>query len=205
MLCYANGNSQAFAVLLRRYEKKILNFIFRSVGHRERAEELTQDVFMRVIRSAKKYKPTAKFTTWLYTIARNICIDESRRQARKKTLSLDDSISKNADSKTFLDQIIDTKATAGAASLARARFIERLRLALLKLPIEQRQVFVLRHYNGLKFREIAELSGVSDNTVKSRMRYALQALQHNLADLKEMSFDEFEQEFVRPKDAPKSI
>ena len=195
MFRYADGDVAAFEVLLGRHETKILNFVYRSVGDRARAEELTQDIFLKVVRTAAKYKKSAKFTTWLYTIARNVCIDESRRQKKRRTLSLDAPMrSDESGGATFLDAVKDDNATGGVAGLAREEFRQRLLDALSELPDEQREVFILRHYDGMRFVDIARMSGISENTVKSRMRYALQTLRGYLADFEGFSFDATEAE-----------
>ncbi len=197
MLRYAAGDVAAFEILLAKHERKILNFIYRSVGDRGRAEEITQDVFLKVVKNAAKYTKSAKFTTWLFTIARNACIDESRKRHRRRTVSLDAPMrSDDGGGATFLDQTLDPDAASGTAEVARGEFRDALRHALAELPDEQREVFILRHYEGMRFVEIAALIGVSDNTIKSRMRYALQTLQGYLAAFEGFSFDETEAEEV---------
>ena len=89
MVRYQKGEVRAFEILLQRHRKPIFNFILRFVGSRELAEDLMQEAFLRVIKSAENYKRQAKFTTWLYTIARNLCVDQSRRAKHRKAQSLD--------------------------------------------------------------------------------------------------------------------
>lgn len=195
MLRYTAGDVGAFEILLGRHETKILNFVYRSVGERARAEEITQDVFLKVVRAADKYKKSAKFTTWLYTIARNACIDESRRRSKRRTMSLDAPMrADELGGATFLDAVKDPKARGGTAGIARAEFRERLLEGLQALPDEQREVFVLRHYDGMRFVDIARMFDISENTVKSRMRYALATLRGYLADFEGFSFDAVESE-----------
>ncbi|MEO1273293.1 MAG: sigma-70 family RNA polymerase sigma factor, partial [Myxococcota bacterium] len=158
-----------------------------------RAEDMTQDVFLKVIRSAPKYKQTAKFTTWLYTIARNRCIDHARKHGRVHQVSLDRSLSGDGNAqdgdRTFLNNLADSEADAGNVSIIRKDFRQRLKQALETLPEEQREVFLLREVSGLKFREIAKVVGVGENTVKSRMRYAIEALRGHMEDFRGYSFD----------------
>ena len=191
MLMYGEGVVEAFEVLLSRHERGIFNFAYRSVGDRAKAEDLTQEVFLRVIKSAPKYKTSAKFTTWLYTIARNLCIDRARRKSGKHEVSLNRSISgeEGDGEKTFLSNLSDRKADAGNMRVLRKDFQARLLEALDALPEEQREVFVLREVEGMKFREIAEVVGVSENTIKSRMRYALSTLRGHLEEYRGYSFD----------------
>src|SRR5512139_1969890 len=89
MTAYQRGDDQAFAELVARHEKPLWNFLRRFVGEDATAEDLLQETFMRVVKSREHWKPDAKFTTWLYTIARNLCIDHSRRRALRRTVSLD--------------------------------------------------------------------------------------------------------------------
>lgn len=191
MLRYGAGEVPAFEILLGRHETRILNFVYRSVHDRGRAEEITQDVFLKVVRTADRYKKSAKFTTWLFTIARNACIDESRRRKRRRKMSLDAPLRDGeGGGETFLDRTIDEGAASGAGEIARAEFRQRLMHALSELPDEQREVFLLRHYEGMRFVDIARMAGISENTVKSRMRYALATLRGYLADFEGFSFDE---------------
>ena len=203
---YAQGDAAAFEPLLTRHERGILNFIFRRCGSRDRAEELTQETFLRVVRTAKRYERTAKFTTWLYTIARNLCIDESRKAKKRRTESLNATIGSDGDdSRTYQDRVIDTRAKSGTEEIARSQFMERLEAGLRELPEEQRDVFVLRHFEGLKFREIAERFDVSENTIKSRMRYALQVLQGHVAEFDGYSFDTSERGLMSDAEAKERV
>ena len=89
MVRYQRGEVRAFEILLGRHRKPVYNFILRYVGDKETAEDLLQETFMRVIKGAEAYKRQAKFTTWLYTIARNLCVDQTRRRKHRKHASLD--------------------------------------------------------------------------------------------------------------------
>jgi RNA polymerase sigma-70 factor (ECF subfamily) len=192
MLRYAAGDAVAFELLVRRHRDSVFHFVLRSVQQRERAEDLTQDVFMRVIRSAQRYERTAKFRTWLFTLARNICVDESRRARHRNMASLDASVSDDEPGATFVDMVADPSPRGGAGQLSRDQFMERLEQGLAALPDEQREVFVMRHSEGLRFPEIARIVGTSENTVKSRMRYALATLRRYVAEFEEHSFDDDE-------------
>ncbi len=198
MVLYAQGEPKAFEVLLGRHERGIYNFILRSTHSPDQAEDLTQEVFLRVIRSAPKYKKSARFTTWLYTIARNICIDRARRSSKRQEVSLNRSVSGSdgEDGRTFLDTVKDDAAEAGNVSMVRQQFRARLKEALDALPDEQREVFLLREVSGLKFREIADIIGVPENTIKSRMRYALETVRGYLEEYRGYSFDRDEQREV---------
>jgi RNA polymerase sigma-70 factor (ECF subfamily) len=157
------------------------------------------------VKNANRYKRTAKFTTWLYTIARNLCIDESRRRKHRSHLSLDATRGDDEGGATFKDRVTDHRAESGAARHERARFMEALQVGVDTLPDEQREVFLLRHIEGLKFVEIAEIVGVSENTIKSRMRYALATLRLHVAEFEGVSFDDGERDDIGDADAPEAV
>lgn len=193
MILYAAGEVAAFEILVSRHERAIFNFILRSVGRREVAEELLQETFLRIIKSAPKYQKTAKFTTWAYTIARNLCIDRARKYSKRKEYSLNQTVGGDDGGATFLDNLVDDEAASGGVDLEKKVFLERLKEALDELPEDQREVFVMREFSGLKFREIADILDIPVPTAKSRMRYALESLRAHLSAYAEHSFDEEEQ------------
>ena len=184
MLAFKSGEVRAFEALVRRHRTPVFNFILRFTGHRARAEDLLQETWLKVLRSAEGYEPKARFTTWMYTIARNLCVDSARKESYRQADSLDAPVagSREADGRMLGEMLPD-----GGPSPERGAHNTRLRpllqRALLALPDEQREVFILREYSGVAFKEIAEVTGTSENTVKSRMRYALEGLRRRLAEL----------------------
>lgn len=178
---FRDGDARAFETLLERHERKIFNFIFRFVRQREVANDLLQETFLRVVKNAKRYTRKAKFTTWLYTIARNQSIDALRRQKHRRHRSLDQSIGHEATGQTLLDRV-PGRSPDGFERTDAHEVSARVSAAIDELSDEQREVFVMREIMQLKFREIAEIVGVSENTIKSRMRYALEHLRLALAD-----------------------
>ena len=186
MLRFGEGDRAAFGELVRRHEGPIYRYILRSVNNQARAEELVQDLFLRVCKAAKRYSSSAKFTTWLYTIARNLCIDNARKSSKRNHLSLDH---KEEDGKSLLERTADVGEQTASSWVLRKEFRAHLEEALETLPEEQREVFLMRQVGGLKFREIAVIMEVSENTIKSRMRYALESLRGQLAAYKGFSFD----------------
>ncbi|GAB4563430.1 MAG: sigma-70 family RNA polymerase sigma factor [Haliangiales bacterium] len=187
MLRYQEGDARAFEVLLSRHRRPIFNFLLRSVRTRDRAEDLLQETFMRVIKSAKSYKKQAKFTTWLYTIARNLCIDHSRRQKHRKHPSLDQPIRGGEErDRTLLDVVAGKDLGADRKAISRQLHLT-MHDAINSLPEEQREVFLMREFQNLPFKEIGEIVGVTENTVKSRMRYALEKLRADLAEYKDLA------------------
>jgi len=184
---FSRGDASAFEVLLRRHQRPVLNFIFRYVGNRSVAEDLTQDVFYRIIRRAKSYKKQAKFTTWLYTIARNICVDHSRRMVHRRAASLDQPLRADADdSRTLLDTVKDKDADVAREAISH-QIGKRIREAVAHLADDQREVFLMREYLGLPFKEIADIVGIPENTAKSRMRYALEKLRAELSEYEDLA------------------
>ncbi|MFT4702403.1 MAG: RNA polymerase sigma-70 factor (ECF subfamily) [Bradymonadia bacterium] len=186
---YVAGDAAAFEVVFDRHERSVFRFVLRSTGDTERAAEITQDAFMKVVSHAKSYKPTAKFRTWLFAIVRNLCIDEARKNKRRRTLSLDAPVADGA-GETFVDRLLDANASGGTSEIEKKAFLAHLQEGLAALPDEQREVFLLSQVEGLRFVEIARILEISDNTVKSRMRYALATLRGYLASFEGTSFSE---------------
>lgn len=182
---YLDGDGDAFEELLERHGKRIYNFILRQTGDRSLAEDLVQEAFLRVVHRAESFRRQAKFTTWLYTIARNLCIDHARKAKHRRHLALDATLRRDeSGGATLLDRVEAPNPGPDVEARDR-RFRGALGRALEALPAEQREVFVMRELDGLKFREIAEVVGIPENTVKSRMRYALKGLRETLADFGE--------------------
>ncbi|HWM87479.1 MAG TPA: RNA polymerase sigma factor [Kofleriaceae bacterium] len=186
MVAYQKGDVRAFELLLTRHRKPVFNFILRYVGLRETAEDLLQETFLRVIKGAEAYQRQAKFTTWLYTIARNLCVDQSRRQKHRKAQSLDAPMNSSAESGTLLD-VIAASGIASDRQTINKELQLRLHSALTRLSEEQREVFLMREFLDMPFKDIAQVVGVPENTVKSRMRYALEKLRLELDEYKDMA------------------
>ncbi|MBX3272818.1 MAG: RNA polymerase sigma factor [Sandaracinaceae bacterium] len=178
---FNEGDPEAFEELVRRYERPLYNFIFRSVRRRERADELLQDVFLKVVQRSQDFKGDSKLSTWLYTIARNLCIDHSRKMVFRRHQSLDAPGPGPEGGPTLLERTAGTGAEPDRAAVTED-LRRRIGEAIEELPEEQREVFLMRHVQGMRFKDIADVVGVPENTVKSRMRYALERLQRALAD-----------------------
>jgi RNA polymerase sigma-70 factor (ECF subfamily) len=183
MQAYREGNPRAFELLLARHERKVWNFLRRSVGDATLAEDLLQEVFLRVIKAHAEWKGEAKFTTWIYAIARNLCIDHARRAVHRDARSLDaPTRADDAAGETLHDRLADgTRDAEGLASDGQVR--ARVDEAVAALPPDQREVFLLREVMDMPFAEIAAVVGAPEPTVKSRMRYALERLREALDDL----------------------
>jgi RNA polymerase sigma-70 factor, ECF subfamily len=183
MLAFKSGDARAFEALVRRHRTPVFNFIFRFTGQRQRAEDLQQETWLKVVRGAGEYEPKARFTTWVYTIARNLCVDSARKESYRQTDSLDAPADPSGEGRSLGEAMADTGAEAPDRGAYNARVRPLLEKALAALPEEQREVFILREYSGIAFKEIAVVTGVSENTVKSRMRYALEGLRKKLTEL----------------------
>ncbi len=185
MQAFCEGDARAFETLVTRHQRGVYNFLLRSVHNQSRAEELLQEVFLRVVRSKGRYTPTAKFSTWLYSIARNLCVDESRRARFRRHQSLDaPRRGADGDAGAAMISSIPSSAVPTDEAAEAPTIRKRLSEAVANLPLEQREVFLLRQVSGLSFREIAETVEIPENTVKSRMRYALEKLRGELGDLR---------------------
>lgn len=184
MLRYQQGDRAAFSTLVRRHQGALFNFALRQVRVPQVAEDVVQESFVRVVQNAADFKHEARFTTWVYTITRNLCIDHLRKRALRKHPSLDESRGEEGEGPTLGEQTADPHASVEREATG-TELKERIARAVDKLPDEQREVFLMREIANLPFKEIAEITGVPENTVKSRMRYALERLQEALSEYEE--------------------
>ena len=183
MARYARGDSAAFEEIYRRYRGPVFRFMLRSVrGDRATAEDLFHDVMMKVVGAAERYKPSAKFSTWLFRIARNTCIDAARRKKFEPSGKyLADPASPDSENLTVEDVIGDMKDNPeDAATDTQTR--DALTALLAELNPDQREVFLLREVEGLSFQEVANIAGCTESTAKSRMRYAISYLAKGLKE-----------------------
>lgn len=165
-----SGSNEAFNELATRWQKPIFNFCLRTLGSRESAEDISQKVFLKTFRSLRTLKDPAKFSSWIYGITLNMCRDELRARRRNRLTSLD-SLMESRLAEPTIDSDVDP-----ALEIDRSRLAGLLRKALDSIPEEQSVVIIMKEYQGLKFREIAEILKVPINTVKSRMYYGLTAM-----------------------------
>ena len=173
------GDANAFEALVRRWEKGLYNFILRYAGDVERSRELCQEAFFKAYRNLHRFDHRARFSTWLYTIALNLCHSSFRRKPLPRTYSLDDAVDAAAArprlSETVSDPRVDTEGDLGRSEEAAI-----VRAAVGSLPEELREVILLKEYQGLRFREIAQILGVPVSTVKSKMYAGLDLLARKL-------------------------
>ena len=185
MAAYQKGDVAAFGELVARHEKRLWNFLRRFVRDKATAEDLLQEVFLRVVKSAVDWQPSAKVSTWLFTIARNLCTDQARRAEFRQAESLDQAkASAEGSGLRRIDRVAANSGDAEKEAMGReiASLVDR---AVDELPLEQREVFLMREVMDMSFAEIAAQVGASEPTVKSRMRYALQRLRSRLGELHE--------------------
>jgi RNA polymerase sigma-70 factor (ECF subfamily) len=181
MMACKDDHGEALEEIYRRYYRKIYSYVCRNYMRREQAEDITQEAFLRVYRGRKNYQPTAKFSVWLYRIARNLCIDESRRYWNKNV---------TRESETTLDenQLSPIESLADDGSDVRKKLDEEndmsaIRQAVAQLSPEQREVIVLNKFQGLSYQEIGEIIGSNTESVKQKAYRAHLRLRDILAPL----------------------
>ncbi len=175
---YRGGDSRAFQTLLERYQRGILFFVRQFFPNPERAEEIFQEVFMKVLERLDYFDSSGSFRGWLYTLCRNHCIDRLRYQKRRPELP-DSSFGDEERTNTPLT-LQENPGPLPDREVYEKELATCLNDALQRLPEEQRETFILKERSGMTFEEIARSTGVSVNTVKSRMRYALTTLRRVL-------------------------
>lgn len=176
MLAYGQGDAQAFEVLYRRHSPGLYRYMLRQCGNTAIAEELYQEVWLKLINSASRYRQRARFTTWLYRLAHNCLVDHYRRQGVRAACNLPQSEARSEPLAPVHDGPVE--------QLQYQRLGERLLELIHSLPAEQRQTFLLRQEAGLSIEQIAEVCGAKAETIKSRWRYAIGKLRQGLEDVK---------------------
>ena len=167
---FLDGEQRAFEELVDRYQARLLNFVYRTVGDRERAEDLVQEVFIRVHRHLHRFDRSKKFSTWVYTIASNLAKNELRNRSRNP-LVLFQTVKKNWEDDDRPLQFEDT--TSRPDDMFRKRRLRELvEASVAQLPEHHRSVFILRELEGKSYEEIAEITGCNLGTVKSRLNRA---------------------------------
>ncbi len=175
---YIKGNDSAFDVLMKRYESKVYSYIYYSVKNQELAEDLFQDVFTKIIIRLRsgKYKETGKFYAWVMRVAHNLIIDTYRKDIDDKIISNDET-----EQDLFNDPSLAVNENR-EQEMIKEQMISDIQELIARLPESQRQVLLMRYYEDMSFKEIAQLTNCSINTALGRMRYAL-------INLKKMSKD----------------
>jgi RNA polymerase sigma factor (sigma-70 family) len=170
MLRFGRGEGTAFEVLYRRHESRVFRYLHRNVKNEAAANDLMQEVWFAVVRGAANYQPTAKFTTWLFTIAHNRTVDMIRANHRLQSLDARDDADPEASSQ--LERLADSAKLEPPAQVQSQDEAAALLNAVAQLPAEQRSAFLLQAEGELSVEEIAVATGSNFETVKSRLRYA---------------------------------
>jgi RNA polymerase sigma-70 factor, ECF subfamily len=175
----AQGSHEAFDTLLARYETAVITFCYAFMRNREAAEDIAQETFLRVFRNAKRYQPVAKFTTWLYRIAANLCINELKKGKLRHAISLDDAAGPDPDGTKIIERI----ASEESSPLSEAESHEAQGLigkAIDHLPEDQRTTLVMVEYHHMAYQDIAEILEVSVSAIKMRVKRARETLRETL-------------------------
>jgi RNA polymerase sigma factor (sigma-70 family) len=177
MARYAGGEALAFEALYRRHEMRVWRYLERNTRNRATADELMQDVWFSVARDAGHYQPTARFSTWLFTIAHNRMVDSIRAQVRQTSLDV-----LGFEAESVIDKLIaEPNASPMAAAVARDQ-ASALTRAVEALPDDQREAFLLQVEGDLSVEDIAAITKSSFETTKSRLRYARMKLRESLKE-----------------------
>jgi RNA polymerase sigma-70 factor (ECF subfamily) len=173
----AEGNDYAFEMLVQRHQTSVLNLVYRYVGDRTKAKDLAQEVFIRVWRAANRYEPEAKFTTWIYRITANLCLNELKSVKGKKLvqLEIEEEKRKGVDYETHSDASRSPEDRLLAEERSR-----QISEALQCLPENQRMALILKRYDNLSYDEIAKVLGCSISAVESLLVRAKRNIQEKL-------------------------
>jgi RNA polymerase sigma-70 factor, ECF subfamily len=177
MMLFQDGQEEAFTQLVRRNQHKVFSVIYRFLGDRTEAEDLAQEVFLRVYRTAGRYEPTAKFSTWLYRIATNISLNAIRNRSRFHTMSLE---VRQDDSEDFHREIADDNSPGPADAMHDEELARVVMEAIELLPEQQRGAIILNKYEGLSYDDVAEILSCSVMAVKSLLSRARSNLKSKL-------------------------
>jgi RNA polymerase sigma-70 factor (ECF subfamily) len=175
------GDRSAFDTLVRLYDQNVLRLALQVVGSPEEARDLYQEAFLKVYRSIRHFRSEARFSTWLYRVVMNVCLDYLRRQKTRKEVAPPPSEEGETE---FMQAVPDVRPTLDPERVTHSKEIgRRIQTALEHLNPRERMVFELKHYQGLKLRAIGELCNTSEQTVKNCLFRATQKLRMELNDL----------------------
>jgi RNA polymerase sigma-70 factor, ECF subfamily len=179
MLSFRDGDYNAFAILVERHERALVQFFFGFIGDRQRAEDASQEVWRKIFRARRDYEPRARFKTFLYRVARNHWIDTCRsRSKREREYSLDRPL--NGQDGVGLGAQVPSEELTPLQSMENQELKEAIDTALDRLPDSHREVFVMAEFQGMRYAEISEVLEIPVGTVKSRMFNAVRRLRELL-------------------------
>ncbi len=165
---FVDGSQSGIEILIKRHKTRVFTYIMLMVKNNQLAEDIFQDTFIKVIHSLKagKYKDNGRFLSWVIRIAHNLVIDHFRKEKQMNMLSNDDTVVDLFNNRKLAEKNIED-------NIIHEQICQDIRTLIERLPDDQKEVILLRHYGDLSFKEIAEQTGVSINTALGRMRYAL--------------------------------
>lgn len=172
------GDIAAFRELVEKFKKKIFYISFDILGDFQEAEDISQEVFIKIFRSINKFKKDAKMSTWIYQITVNTCIDAIRRKKAKPTIQIDE---ERPVDYWAVDSVLSAKISSPESSADASLLQIKIQEALNKISDKERAVFVMRHYNDLSIKEIADVMKISSGTVKSFLFRGVQKLRKELS------------------------
>ena len=178
MLRVKRGDRAAFAGLVDKYKQPVMNFIFRSLRDEIEAEDLAQNVFLQAWKSRIRYRQTAKLSTWLFTIARNLCLNEIRRRSRHPAESIEEAHAEHEDQPR--QQYEDKSQMAPPDKLLQGELMQKIEEALAELPEAQRTAILLCRQDELSYEEIAQTLGTSVSATKSLIHRGRETLKQKL-------------------------
>jgi len=178
MLLVKRGDSSAFSELVDKYKQPVMNLAYRMLRDLTEAEDLAQNVFVQVHKSASRYEVSAKFSTWLFTITRNLCLNEIRRRSRHPTDPLEASYPEHEDQP--LRQFEDRKTASPPDTLLQSELEQKIEQALAELPENQRTAILLCRRDELSYEDIADVLGCSISATKSLIHRGRQTLKQKL-------------------------
>jgi RNA polymerase sigma-70 factor (ECF subfamily) len=178
MLRVKRGDEAAFAALVEKYKQPVMNLVFRTLRDATEAEDLAQNVFLQVHKSAYRYEVTARFSTWLFTIARNLCLNEIRRRTRHPADSLEGTQQENEEQPAR--QFEDVKTALPQEALLQRELEQKIEQALAELPETQRTAILLCRRDDLSYEDIAKIIGCSLSATKSLIHRGRETLKLKL-------------------------
>lgn len=180
MLQFQKGERAAFETLFEKYHRPVLNFCFRFLGNAHDAEDIAQDTFLQVYQAAPRYQPLTKFSTWLYTIAKNLCLNRLREGRQEASESLNP-FTEDEEESLSLEEKIPAEAPGPDEELEEKKISEIVQGAIRDLPASIRLPLILSRYQELSYEEIAQILGCSVTAVKLRLHRAKRVLAKKLA------------------------
>lgn len=180
IFAFQRGSSEAFDIIVTRYKHPLTNFVYRFLGDYDDCDDVVQETFVRVFRNKHSYKPQAKFSTWIYTIAGNLAKSRLRQRERQKLLSLSTLWKREEDFREA--DIPDNRYPADRDAESSLKF-ERIQKALSQISAKYREVVILRDIQEFSYEEIASITGLKLGTVKSRIKRGRTILQKLLKDI----------------------